>query len=104
MERSPSPVALEDRDPVGPTPQEASELIRRLLAEKQTVATIKRDPEVKLEKLVKRQHSDMVGGGDEHEQEDEEDLSITDIVTPDMKRARIASSADAAEVIDLTDD
>ena len=81
-----------------------------MLAEKQTVATIKRDPEVKLEKgvkrekLVKRQHSDMVGGGDEHEQEDEEDLSITDIVTPDMKRARIASSADAAEVIDLTDD
>ena len=107
MERSPSPVALEDRDPDGPTPQEASELIRRLLAEKQTVATIKRDPEVKLEKgvkrekLVKRQHSDM---GDEDEEEDEEDVSITEIVTPDMKRARIASSAEAAEVIDLTDD
>ena len=104
MERSPSPVALEDRDPDGPTPQEASELIRRLLAEKQTVATIKRDPEVKLEKLVKRQHSDMVGSGDEDAHEDEEGLSITDIVTPGMKRARIVSSADAAEVIDLTDD
>ena len=78
-----------------------------MLAEKQTVATIKRDPEVKLEKgvkrekLVKRQHSDM---GDEDEEEDEEDVSITEIVTPDMKRARIASSAEAAEVIDLTDD
>jgi hypothetical protein len=104
VERSPSPVALEDRNPDDLTPQEASELIRHLLAEKQTVATIKRDPEVKLEKVVKRQHSDMVGNGDEYGHEDEEHLSITDIVTPDMKRAMTASSADAADVIDLTDD
>jgi hypothetical protein len=75
-------------------------------AEKKVAANIKRDPGVrlekaiKLEKAVKRQHSDMVGGEAEAEHE-EEDVSITDIVTPDMKRARIASSA---EVIDLTDE
>ena len=104
MERSPSPVALEDRDPDDLTPQEASELIRRMRAEKEVAANIERDPGVKLEKPVKRQHSDMVGSGDEDAHEDEEGLSITDIVTPGMKRARIVSSADAAEVIDLTDD
>jgi hypothetical protein len=104
VERSPSPVALEDRDPDDLTLQEASELIRRMRDEKKVAANIKRDPGVKLEKLGKRQHSVMVGSGSEDEVEgdgeDEGELSITDIVTPDMKRARIASSA---EVIDLTD-
>jgi hypothetical protein len=104
VERSPSPVALEDRDPDGLTPQEASELIRCMRAEKEVAAKIKCDPDVKLEKVAMRQHTDTVGGGGEDGHEDEEDLSITDIVTPDMKRARIASSAEAAEVIDLTDD
>jgi hypothetical protein len=66
-------------------------------AEKEVAAKIKRDPEVKLEnvvkreKAVKRQHSEMVGGEDGDEDGDDEDLSITDIVTPDMKRARVAS-------------
>ena len=104
MERSPSPIALEDRDPDDLTPQEAGELIRRMRAEKDMAAKIKRDPEVKREQVVKRQHSEMVGSEDGDEDGDEEELSITEIVTPDMKRARIASSADAAEVIDLTDD
>jgi hypothetical protein len=71
------------------------------LRSKTAAAKIKRDPEVKLEKGVKRQHSEMAGGEDGDEDGDDEDLSITDIVTPDMKRARVASSA---EVIDLTDD
>jgi hypothetical protein len=82
-------------------------------AEKEVAAKIKRDPGVKLEEVVKRekavkcekgvkrQHSKTVGGEDGDEDGDDEDLSITDIVTPDMKRARVASSA---EVVDLTDD
>jgi hypothetical protein len=103
VERSPSPVALEDRDPDDLTLEEARELIRRTRDEKDAATKLKRDPGVKLEKaiklekVVKRQHSDMVSS----EGEDEGDVSITDIVTPDMKRARIVSSA---EVIDLTDD
>lgn len=70
-------------------------------AEKEVAAKIKLDPEVKLEKVVKRQHSETVGGEDGDEGGDEGELSITDIVTPDMKRARVASNA---EVVDLTDD
>ena len=69
VERSPSPVALEDRDPADLTPEEAIELIRRMRAEKDTATKIKRDPEVKLENAVKHQHSDMAGGEDEDEDE-----------------------------------
>jgi hypothetical protein len=107
VEPSPSPVPLEDRDPSDLTPEEAIELIRRMRDEKKVAANIKRDPGVKLEgtvtleKAVKRQHSDMVDSEAGDEDDDQGEVSITDIVTPDMKRARIVSSA---EVIDLTDD
>jgi hypothetical protein len=84
VERSPSPVALEDRDADELTLEEARELVRRM--------------------RTREQHPiDLGGERGEAEAEDEEegDVSITDIITPDMKRARIASSA---EVIDLTDE
>jgi hypothetical protein len=53
---------------------------------------------IKSEYGTKRQHPGDLGGEDE----DEDEVSITEIVTPDMERARIVYSADAAEVIDIT--
>jgi hypothetical protein len=98
VERSPSPVALEDRDADELTLEEARELVRRMRTREQAAVKIKK------EHGTKRQHPiDLGGERGEAEAEDEEegDVSITDIITPDMKRARIASSA---EVIDLTDE
>lgn len=91
VERSPSPVALEDRDPDDLAPEEARELIRRMRTREQAAVKIKK------EHSTKRQRPVDQGGEDEHDGE----LSITDIITPDMKRAGITSSA---EVIDLTDE
>jgi hypothetical protein len=91
---------MRDRNPEDLTPAESCELIRRLLAEKETASKMKPDPEVKLGKSLKRQRSEAVGDEDE-EDDDEEELSVTKVVTPNTKRAKTASKS-SEEVIDLT--
>lgn len=66
-------------------------------AEKETAAKVKK------EHGSKRQHPNSVSGEDGDEDEDEDEVPVTSIVTPSMKRARIARTSGAG-VIDLTDD
>jgi hypothetical protein len=93
IERPPSPVPLEERDPDELTPDELRELVRRSRAEK--ASTVKIKQEVKREKRA-RKHFDGGHGGD-----DEGDVTI---MSENNKRRRTRASMDNAELIDLSDD
>ncbi len=95
IERSPSPVPLEDRDPDDLTPEEARELVRRLRARQQDAAKIKQENAVKAEK---RSHSTFA------EDEDSDGGSELEVISHN-KRSRLSGSHDSGvEIIDLTND
>jgi hypothetical protein len=93
IERSPSPVPLEERDPDELTPDELRELVRRSRAEKASAVKIKQ--EVKREKRA-REHLDGSTSADE-----EGDVTI---MSENNKRQRTRASMENAEVVDLSDD
>jgi len=94
IERTPSPVPLEERDPEELTPEELRELVRRTRAEKASTTKVKQ--EFKPEKRV-RERSATLGNDDD----EEGDVTVTSH-TDRRKRAR--ASMEGAEMIDLTED
>jgi hypothetical protein len=92
IERTPSPVPLEERDPDELTPDELRELVRRSRAEK--ASAVKTKQEFKREKRTRESDSgteDYAGGG------------VT-IISENNKRKRAKESMENVEVIDLSDD
>lgn len=93
IERSPSPVPLEERDPEELTAEELRELVRRSRAEKATVAKVKR--EIKREKRTRERSATLSDDG-----QGEGDVTF---MSESSKRQRTRESMEGAEVIDLDD-
>ena len=89
IERSPTPIALEDRDPSTLTQDELMEAMRRIQArEKEQLAKIKKE---KQETTLRQ-----LAGSKRGTEEDDEDEPIAEVENPN-KKARI-------EIVDLLDD
>ena len=100
VERPPSPVPLTERDPDQLTPDELREQVRLLRVERAVNPQVKQ--EVKREKRARERTITLSDGGNNEDDNDEGEVTITS--TSDRRGKRARTSAGAVDAIDVTED